>query len=430
MNNKKIWIINQHAHTPERGTGIRHYAISKYLVRDGYEVCVFSSNQLHSSAQNSIEVGKEGYKEELVDGVRFIYVKTHAYKKNDIHRIINILSYYFSVLKNAKKIKKKYGAPDIVYSSTMSPVALIAGNKLAKKYKVPSINETRDLIPEGFSGSRILKANSAFAKMLSAFMKGIYKKADALVFTFSGGQQYVADKGWYKSQGGFVPDDRVYYINNGVDCELSSYYADNFTFADQHLDDEDLFVVSYIGSVRRLNNIPLFISAAEEMQNRGYDKIKFLIWGAGTKVDEINQTISEKGLNNIILKGFVQKKYVPCVAKRSDLFVLTANFSCVQKYGASPNKLFDYFQAGKPIIVPTVLSDSLVAGNGAGSEFENADGKRLADEIIRYYEMDKSEYDTYCDNSKRMAEKFDYATHAKSLEKVFDDVLSDVEKSH
>ncbi|MDO4811187.1 MAG: glycosyltransferase family 4 protein [Eubacteriales bacterium] len=429
MDEKRIWIINQHAQTPKLGNSIRHYAISKYLVRDGYEPIVFSSNQLHSATGNAIEVGEDGYAEEYLDGVRFVYVKTHKYTKNDIHRILNIFSFYFSVLKTAKKIEKKYGKPDIVYSSTMSPTALVAGNRLAKKYKVKSINETRDIIPEGFAGKGIMKETGIVAKILRTFMKSTYKKADALIFTMSGGQKYIEDMGWYKRQGGFIADDRVYYVNNGVDCELSECNAKTFVHPDEHLDDPDLFIVSYIGSVRFLNNIPLFVSAAEYLKKSGCDKIKILVWGAGTKTGEINQMIADKGLDNIILKGRVEKKYVPSIANRSDLFILTANFSSVQKYGASPNKLFDYFEAGRPVIVPTVLSDSLVAGNGAGSEIDSPDGKRLAEEIIRYFEMDKTEYEGYCENSKRLAAQFDYAVHAKSMERIFDDVLSDRRKN-
>lgn len=276
-----------------------------------------------------------------------------------------------------------------------------------------------------FSGKGIVKPTGPVGAVLRAFMKSIYKKADALVFTMSGGKKYLSDMGWLKSQGGFVADDRVYYVNNGVDRELSEQYAEQFTFADEQLDDPNLFNVSYIGSVRLLNNIPLFVDAAEELKKRGYDRIRILIWGDGTKVAQIRQMIADKGLDNVLLKGRIEKKFVPSAANRSDLFLLGANLSSVRRYGASPNKLFDYFEAGKPVIVPTVLSDSLVAGNGAGTEMEYADAKLLAEQIIRYYEMDKSEYDGFCRNAKALAEKFDYAVHAKSVEKIVDDVLRD-----
>lgn len=423
MDRKKVWIINQHSRTPENGNGIRHYAISKYLVRDGYDVCIISSDQFHTANRASIPIGPEGYTEETVDGVRFIYVKTHRYSKNDIHRVLNILSFYSSVVKVARKIERKYGKPDIVYSSTMSPTALVAGNRIAKKYRVKSINETRDIIPEGFAGKGRFKEKGILAAILRLFMKLTYKNADALIFTMSGGPKYIENMGWYKRQGGFIDDDRVYYINNGVDLELSDYNYKHYTHPDDDLDNPDLFIVSYIGSVRYLNNIPLFVDAAEELQKRGYEHIKLLVWGDGTKVDEINAMISDRNLKNIMLKGRVEKKYVPSISRRSDLFIMTANFSSVGKYGASPNKLFDYFEAGKPIIVPTILSDSLVAGNGVGSELDNPDGIKLAEEIIRYYEMDKDEYNRFCNCSKQMAQKFDYAVHAKSVEKVFDDLF-------
>lgn len=418
---KKVWILNQHTYLPQDGPNIRHYALAKYLARDGYEPYVFAGNQLHCAGV-SLPVSEKGYTEVVQDGIHFYYVKIHHYVKNDIHRVLSIFSYYFNVLKVAKEIEKKYGKPDIIYASTMTPAALVAGNKLAKKYGIKSINETRDIIPEGFMKKDSKRANGLIANALRKFMKRTYERSDALIFTMSNGPKYIEDMKWDKAQGGKIQNDRIYYVNNGVDRELSNYYAENFFMPDEHLDDDSLFNVVYFGAIRLMNQMPLFVDAAKELKRLGYDNIKILMWGKGIKLDETRQAIKDAGLDNIILKGYVEKKYIPAIAKRSNLFIMTTNFSCVDRYGASPNKLFDYFQAGKPIIVPTLLADSMIESNHAGSELDDPDGVKLAHEIIRYATMDKQEYQSYCDSSEKMAEQFDYAVHAKSIEKIFDDL--------
>ncbi len=418
---KKVWIISQHTCSPKDGPSGRHYALSKYLARDGYDVYIIAGNVLHSTGK-VIEVGEDGYKEYHDDGFHLFHTKVHEYKKNDLNRIWNIFSFYFSSLRTAKKIEKKYGKPDIVYSSTMTPIALIVGNKLAKKYKVKSINETRDIIPEGFVTKGTFKEHGFIANILRRFMHRIYNRADALIFTMSKGKNYIEEMKWDTEHGGKIRNDRIYYVNNGVDRELSLYNEEHFILPDEHLDDDLLFNVVYCGSIRFLNNMPIFVDAAKELKKRGYDNIKILLWGPGLKIDETRKAISDLGLDNIVVKGFVNKEYIPAITKRSDLFILTANLSCVGKYGASPNKLFDYFQAGKPIIVPTLLADSMVESNGCGVELDNPDGEKLAEAIIHFAEMDKEEYQKYCENSAKMAEQFDYKVHAKSLEKIFDDI--------
>lgn len=418
---KKVWIISHHTTSPKDGPSGRHYAISKYLARDGYDVYVFAGNVLHSTGK-VLEVGKDGYKEYNDDGFHLFHSKVHEYHKNDIHRILNIISFYFSTLKTSKKIEKKYGKPDIVYSSTMTPLALAAGNKLAKKYKVKSINETRDIIPEGFVTKGTFKEHGIIANTLRRYMHRMYDRADALIFTMSKGKDYIEDMKWDVEHGGKIRNDRIYNINNGVDRERSIYNEEHYILPDEHLDDDSLFNVVYCGSIRFFNNMPIFIDAAKELKNRGYDNIKILLWGSGIKIEETKKAIADLGLDNIVVKGFVNKEYIPSIVKRSNLCLMTTNFSCVDKYGASPNKLFDYFQAGRPIIVPTLLADSMVESNGCGMELDNPDGKKLADAIIRFATMDKDEYQKYCENSAKMAEKFDYKVHAKSLEKIFDDL--------
>ena len=98
---KKIWIINQNSYLPEDGPHTRHFVISKYLAADGYEPYVFACNELHHAGKR-IDTGKEDYIEREKNGVKFFYVKSHHYKKNDINRIFNITSFYFKMFSVAK----------------------------------------------------------------------------------------------------------------------------------------------------------------------------------------------------------------------------------------------------------------------------------------------------------------------------------------
>ena len=418
----KIWIINQNSYLPEDGPHTRHFVMGKYLAKDGYEPYVFACNELHHAGKR-IDTGKEDYVERNVEGVRFFYVKSHHYKKNDIHRILNIYSFYRKMFKVAKKISKKDGKPDIIYASTMYPTALLLGVKLAKKYGIKCISETRDIVPEGFVTKGTFKEHGLIANTARRFMKHVYYRSDALVFTMSGGKRYIRDMRWDLEQGGKIDLDKVYYINNGVDKDVFDSNAQKNVIEDKDLENPEIFKVVYFGAIRFMNNMPLYIDTARELKKRGKDNIKILLWGTGSKLDEMQKTLDEEHLDNLVLKGFVDKNNIPGIARRADLFIGSGNGSSTDRYGASFNKLFDYFAGGKPIVLLAALSDSMVEGNGCGVELGSSpEPSKVADEIIRFSEMSREEYAKYCENAHAMAEKYDYKVLVKQVERIIEDL--------
>lgn len=414
---KAIWFINQNSYLPEDGPHIRHYALGKYLSRDGYESFVFAGNELHHNGRR-IDTGKELYVEKYREGVHFYYIKTHHYSKNDSHRILNIISFYLNVFKICRKVEKEYGKPDVIYASSMYPTALLAGIKLAKKYKVKCISENRDIVPDGFVANGAIKENGFLVKAMRLFMRRIFEKSDALVFTMSEGSKYISDMNWDKAHGGKIDMAKVFYINNGVDMEAVAENEKCFVLEDPDLDDPGLFKVVYFGAIRFMNQMPLFIETASELKKRGINNVRILMWGNGTKLDEMRQKLHEQQLDNIILKGYVDKKYIPGIAKRADVFIGTGNSCAVGKYGLSFNKLFDYLAAGKPIILPFQVAGSIVASNGAGLEIDNADAKPLADAIISFKEMPHEKYLEYCENAKRVGQQFDYEILSRQVKNI------------
>lgn len=416
---KRIWFINQNSYLPEDGPHIRHYALGKYLSRDGYESFVFAGNELHHNGRR-IDTGKELYVEKHRDGVHFFYIKTHHYSKNDAHRILNIISFYLNVFKVCRKVEKEYGKPDVIYASSMYPTALLAGIKLAKKYKVKCISENRDIVPDGFVANGAIKENGFLVKMMRLFMRRIFEKSDALVFTMSEGTKYISDMNWDKAHGGKIDMAKVFYINNGVDMEAVEENEDRYVLDDPDLDNPSIFKVVYFGAIRFMNQMPLFIDTALELKRRGCNDIKILMWGNGTKIEEMRIKLVQQNLDNIVLKGYVDKQYIPGIAKRADVFIGTGNSCSVGKYGISFNKLFDYLAAGKPIILPFKVAGSIVAENGAGLEIDNADAKTLADILISFKQMGSDEYKQYCNNSKKIAKQFDYKVLSKQVESVIE----------
>ena len=61
-----------------------------------------------------------------------------------------MIEYYLKIFGVARQEIKQRGKPDVILASSVHPLALVAGIKIAKKIGVPCVCEVRDLWPETF----------------------------------------------------------------------------------------------------------------------------------------------------------------------------------------------------------------------------------------------------------------------------------------
>lgn len=395
--NKRVWIFNHYAGTPSVTSGLRHYNFAKYLIKAGYPTTVFAASAIHNSNKNLIK-GNEAYIINDGEDVPFIYIKTRNYQGNDKSRILNMIDYY----KGLFKVTKNFDKPDVIIASSVHPLTLVAGIKIAKKMGVPCICEARDLWPESLVAYNIMKKSNPILKLLYAGEKWIYRKADKLIFTMEGGKKYIIDKGWDKA----VDLNKVNHINNCVDLEVFSYNRDNYILDDVDLNDTNAFKVIYTGSIRRANKVGLLLDTASLLMNKGNEKIKFLIYGDGDELDSLKQRVINDNISNVIFKGRVGKKYIPYITSMGQLNIIPGESLPLFKYGVSMNKLFDYFASGKPTLSTLVTGYSILEKYKSGIEIEECSTDKIADSILHFYNMERGKYKEYCDNALRAAHDY------------------------
>lgn len=399
---KNVWIINHYAGIPNIASGARHFNLAKQLVKKGYDVTIFLSSAMHNVDYNSITDGSL-YVEDMFDGVRFVSVRTMSYSGNNHRRIINILQFW-SRVKKVAKIIGKYNSPDVVIGSSMHPLTLYAGAKIAKHFNCKYIEEIRDLWPETFLSLRP-NFNKSLLKFFYNKERNLYRKADKLIFTFEGCYEYIVERGW---QGDFVEDD-VYYINNGIDLESYRDNLDNCRIDDVDLDDERSFKAVYTGTIGLVNDIDMLVKAAEILKDRGYDDIKILVWGNGPELGRLEAEVSERGLDNIVFKHHVEKKYVPYILSKSDVSLLHNKELPVHRFGTSQNKKFDYLAAGRPVISTAKSGYDVIKENSAGVTLDSPTAENLVEGILYFYDLPKDEYAEYCANALELAAGYDFA---------------------
>lgn len=414
---KNIWIWNHYATNMIKDKAGRHYWLAENLIVNGYNPTIFCASTLHNTDDNIDTAGKIFIQKES-DNIPLVIVKTPQYSGNGKKRIINMISFYKNLFPTSKEYANKYGKPDVIIASSVHPLTLVAGIKIAKKFGVPCICEVRDLWPESIVAYGSLKRNCVIAKILYLGEKWIYKNADKLIFTMEGGRDYIVDKSWNIEQGGPIDLNKIYHINNGVDLLMFNENKSRHTLSDYDLDDENIFRVVYTGSIRKVNDVDFFVEIAKELKKRKVKDIRLLIYGDGPERKRLVQYCEKEGLENIKFKGRVSKQSIPYILSKSDLNIFHFQHNNIKKYGASLNKLFEYFASGKPIISDCKFGYDLITRYKCGSVIDKSDPKEITKEIISIKELGALEYEEICNNSLKASLEYDYKNLTAQLIKI------------
>lgn len=407
----KIWILHCYGTLPEHGQMTRHFNFGKYLSRLGHEPVVFVGSHPHNTNLQLID-GNEKYKIYQDKPFPWVLVKINNYGTSKIKRLWSMVEYYF----NAKLAANHFEKPDVVIGSSNYPVVAYLGLRLAKKYHAKGIVEIRDLWPESLVAYGIAKEKSVVVRLMRRFEKYLYKTADEIIFTMEGGYDYICDQGWEKD----IPRSKVHFINNGVDLEEYDFNESHYSISDPDLDDPDTYKVVYTGSFRKANEqIMKLVDVIRIMQGEEYKNIKFLLYGSGDFAGKIQKICEENGYRNAIIKGNVEKKYIPYILSKCDLNILNLEGHVILRYGGSQNKMFDYLASGHPTITGDTGKYSVIAREKCGI----ARNFKSPEEIIEAI-MEMKARGPDRDHIRSVAREYDY----KALTKKLLDVIGNTKK--
>ena len=126
-----IILINHYAGSNIHGMEFRPYYLVREWVKMGYNVTLIAALFSHLRQKNSdISV----ITEEVIDGIRYIWLPVNKYQGNGVMRFKNMLAFIYQLYKNMGKfIGLK---PDVVIASSTYPLDSYPAYKLVKKKQV------------------------------------------------------------------------------------------------------------------------------------------------------------------------------------------------------------------------------------------------------------------------------------------------------
>jgi len=365
-----IWIINHYAITPDMPGGTRHYDLGVELIKKGYDVTIFASSFNYVTRREERLKAGDRYRLEWVNGIRFIWLKTFAYSKNDWRRVINWLSYFLRVLTFSVKMK---GRPDIIIGSSVHLFAPLAAYIVSRLKRGKFIFEVRDLWPQTLIDTGSMSTNHPliiFFRFLEGFL---YKNADKIITLLPNAGDYIEKFG--------VSREKIVWIPNGVDG--NSFDGDSV--GEKFISDK--FIVMYLGAHGSANALNIILDAGKILQDRGNDKICFLLVGDGPEKNNLMKRAMFLGLRNVEFHNPVPKKCIQDIMSKANAFIFNLEDLSVFKYGISSNKLFGYMSAERPVIFSCNSYNNPIKEAMAGITVPPGNANALADAAIQLYSL-------------------------------------------
>lgn len=377
---RRLWILNHYAAGPNAATGTRHYDIGRELVHLGWEVTIFASSFDHQLRRETHLHPGETVREETCEGVKFVWLRTPAYRGNGWRRVMNMLAYVIRVL----RVGWRRGRPDVVIGSSVHPFAAWAGYILARHHKARFFFEVRDLWPQTLIDLGELAPGHPAVRLLAWLERFLYARAEKILVLLPKADEYITGLG-------FSPE-KIIYLPNGVDLRryqrpLPELPREVGTVLDAL---REKVIVVYVGAHGMANYLDVLLNTAKLLQQRGNDSIHFLLVGDGPEKPRLEGIAADEGLMNVTFLPPLEKTYIPSLLDRCTVGVLCLMPSPVFRYGVSSNKMFDYMAAGLPIAATGVAHANPVVDSGCGVVLDGDDVAGLAD-VLEYWATNPQE---------------------------------------
>ncbi len=342
---KHVWILNHYAATPSSSGVTRTYNLAKNLPPYGWTASIIAASTDYHTREQRLKDG-EVSRLEMIDDVPFLWLRTPSYQANNWKRVLNILVYAARALWPG--MMKPLQKPDVIIGSSVHPFAALAGAFLAKRYKVPFVFEVRDLWPQTLIDMGALKPGSLITRALQALELWLYKQSKYTIVLLEHADEYIVPLG--------ISKEKILWIPNGVD-------SSQFPPAQAKEADPDSFTLMYFGAHGDANGLRNVLETMALLKDK---KVKLRLIGDGPEKAGLIEHARASGLTNVSFENPVPKKQIPTLAAQADVFLFNVRNLDLFKYGMSPNKLFDYMAAARPIIYTGVDDRNMVAQAGAG----------------------------------------------------------------
>jgi len=375
----KILIFYQYFGTPKGGWSTRMYELPKRWIDAGHKVTIVTSPYDKSDIVATKFIDKQ-----IVEGIEVIIVNIKQSNKHALlyraftFAVFSVISIYYALTKQF----------DVIICSS-GPITIGLPGLFVKLFRRKKIFvfEVRDLWPLGAIQLGLIKAKWLI-RLSYNFEKLCYTKANLVVTCSNGMTDNILER---------FSKTNVLTIPNACDCEFFQETDAGFRLP-AWANHKKIFV--YTGSLGLMDDCMQIIRGIELAT---FPDCCFVFIGEGKEKNMIEQYVADRHLVNIHFTGLIPKTIVKSWLQHAYAsFVTFKDIPVLQT--SSPNKMFDAFAAGVPVIQSTKgwIKD-LIERENCGISIDPAMPLEMATAIKRLAD-NPGERNRMADSSRRMAE--------------------------
>lgn len=358
-----IWMINQYAGSPWHGMEYRHYHLARALAERGHRVVVVSGSHSHLFTRPP-RVSRP-FTREVIDGVTYCWVAVPRYGPAiSVGRVLNMAA--FAAALEALPTSR-LPRPDaiLVSSPSLFPVPIAA--RWARRFGARLVFEVRDIWPLTLQELGGLSSRHPLIAAMQRLEDYGYRTADSVVSVLPGAGPHMVERG--------MDPARFHYLPNGIDLDGARRSGDA-PAAIRDAVGPGAFTVGFVGTLGRANVLETLIDAARLVDPEG---VRVVVVGHGPERSQLVERAA--GARNVAFVGPIPKGDVPAALQLFDACYVGYRRSSLYRFGVSPNKLYDYMAAGRPVLFAADAANQPVQEADCGLTVAPEDPAALAGAI-------------------------------------------------
>jgi glycosyltransferase involved in cell wall biosynthesis len=354
-------------------------------------VTIVAATQSHIRTHNPNF--KKKITEEYIDGIKYIWIKTHRYIGNGIKRVFNMLDYIKTVYAIMPRLVNEN--PDVVIASSTYPLDNYPVYRLAKKTKAKYVYEVHDLWPLSPMELGGYSKYHPFIMVMQMAENFACKHVDKAVSILPCAEQHMVEHG--------LGANKFHHIPNGISLEEKKG-VEPLDEKIKALIPKNKFIIGYAGTFGLANSLETIFFAASIIKEQ-FPEIFFVLIGNGPERDSLITLQKELRLVNMIVVETIPKRQIQSALEIFDVCIITSHKQSLYRFGISPNKIFDYMYASKPVIQAIEAGNDIVADANCGITVEPENPQAIADGILKLYNMSKNKREILGNNGKQFVLK-------------------------
>jgi glycosyltransferase involved in cell wall biosynthesis len=393
-----IWVVNQYAGSPRHGMEYRHYHLARGLVERGHRVVVISGSRSHLYTRQPLV--SRPFTLESIDGVTYCWVAVPEYERAiSVRRVINMAAF---ALRLERLPIHRLPRPDAILVSSPSLFPLPVASRWARRLGARLVFEVRDIWPLTLRELGGLSTRHPLVASMQWLEDYGYRNADRVVSVLPAAEGHMVSRG--------MDPAKFHYLPNGIDLDRT-HTPGGAPGVVRRAIRPGAFTVGFVGTLGRANVLETLIDAARLLDP---GEVQVVVVGHGPEREQL--VARAANVPNVAFVGPVPKGQVAAAIALFDACYVGYRSSPLYRFGVSPNKLYEYLAAGRPVLFSADAANQPVQEADCGRTVAPEDSVALAAAIRSLAACSEAERARLGANARAYVERrHDYGRLAEEL---------------